>query len=67
MKRIQSRRGNGKFTRNTLENTAGLHCIWCPACRIGNPWPVGGERPEKCHDCGVELEPRADRGESVEE
>jgi hypothetical protein len=61
MKRIQARRGNGRFTRNTMENTVGLHCAvherkldgtWCGAL---NPWPVGGVPPTVCAQCGEPL------------
>ena len=35
--RIQARRGNGRFTRNTFENVMGLHVLICPnpECRLG--------------------------------
>jgi hypothetical protein len=49
--------GNGRFLRATLENTFGLSCAWCPSCRIGNPYPVGGEPAATCHACGAVLRP----------
>lgn len=61
MKRFQSRRGNGRFTANTPENTLGLHMgiherksngEWCGAF---NPSPVGQPRPAQCHACGETL------------
>jgi len=61
MRRIQARRGNGRFTRNTPENTLGLHMgiherkpdgSWCGAF---NPSPVGAPRPTHCHACGCSL------------
>jgi hypothetical protein len=55
MRRFQARRGNGRFTRNTMENTLGLHCAVCPACRRLNPSPVGEPRPTHCHACGAAL------------
>ncbi len=57
MRRFQSRRGNGRFTGNTMENTLGLHCEVCEACRSLNPWKVGESMPEKCHNCGEPLIP----------
>lgn len=69
MRRLQARRGNGRFTRNTMENTFGLHAgiherkadgSWCGAF---NPSRVGEPRPETCHACGESLiasEPRKD-------
>lgn len=62
MKRWQARRCNGRFTRNTFENTFGLHAgvherkangEWCGAF---NPSPVGEPRPTYCHACGESLE-----------
>ena len=59
--RRQARRGNGRFTRNTLENTVGLHAniherkadgTWCGAF---NPTRVGEQVPEHCHACGERL------------
>jgi hypothetical protein len=59
--RRQARRGNGRFTRNTMENTFGLHCDVCPndECRRLNPSPVGAPRPTHCHACGAALTQRA--------
>ncbi len=58
-RRFQSRRGNGRFTRNTMENTFGLHVPVCPdpACRRFNPHSVGTPAPEKCHACGAPMLP----------
>lgn len=62
MKRYQARRGGGRFTRNTPENSLGLHIAiherradgtWCGAL---NPSRVGEPRPTHCHACGELLE-----------
>ncbi|HYE88477.1 MAG TPA: hypothetical protein VEA16_19080 [Vicinamibacterales bacterium] len=62
-RRVQARRGNGRFTRNTPENTLGMHFNvherkqngeWCGAF---NPSRVGETRPTHCHACGDPLEP----------
>ena len=64
MKRYQSRRGNGRFIKNTMENTFGLHVEICPHCRICNPYKVNEPKPEKCHDCGKFLrEPEESKDE----
>jgi hypothetical protein len=55
MKRHQARKGNGRFIKNTIENTFGLHCIFCPNCGIGNPYGLAEERPSKCHSCEKDL------------
>lgn len=55
MKRWQARRGNGRFTGNTMENTFGLHCEVCPSCRALNPWKVGESAPGRCHACGADM------------
>ena len=52
MKRFQSRRGNGRFQRNTLENTFGLRANICESCRRFNPTSVGAPTPDKCAHCG---------------
>lgn len=66
MKHFQARRGNGRFTGNTMENTFGLHCEVCPnaECRRLNPSKVGEPRPEYCHACGqaLKLPPRVQEG-----
>ncbi len=54
-KRIQSRHGNGRFRRATLENTFGFSALVCAACRRFNTFKVGEARPENCHACGVPL------------
>ena len=61
-----SRQSNGRFRRATLENTFGLSCIWCPKCRIGNPYAAGSEPPENCHDCGAALQPVSECGHCYE-
>jgi hypothetical protein len=67
-KRFQARRGGGRFTRNTPENTLGLHIAICAACRTFNPYPVGEPMPATCHHCGEALvdiaakKPRAEGG-----
>jgi hypothetical protein len=67
MKRIQARRASGRFTRNTMENTFGLHVVvhehkadgtWCGGL---NPWPVGGDRPVVCRHCDEPLPPEEER------
>jgi hypothetical protein len=60
-KRFQARVGNGRFTRNTPENTMGLHIDVCPACRLLQPYGVGEPKPETCHTCGAPLTPEATR------
>lgn len=55
MKHFQARRGGGKFTRNTTENTFGFHTVVCAECRRFNTWNVGTVRPETCHACGKPL------------
>lgn len=55
MKRFQARRGNGRWTANTMENTFGLHCDVCEACRTLNPCGVGEPAPTHCHACGAPL------------
>ncbi len=61
MKRFQARVGNGRFARNTPENTLGMHFNvhgrkvngeWCGAF---NPSTLGQPLPEKCHACGEPL------------
>jgi hypothetical protein len=54
MRRYQARRGNGRWTRNTCENTFGLHVEVCPHadCRAFNPYGIGEPKPEECHRCG---------------
>ncbi len=56
-RRFQSRRGNGRFTRNTMENTFGLSVDVCPHCRRLNPRAVGEPARETCHACGQPLKP----------
>lgn len=55
MKRLQARRGSGRFTRNTLENTCGLHAGICPSCQRFNPHGVHEEAPVLCTHCGAPL------------
>lgn len=67
MRRLQARRGNGRFTRNTPENTLGLHfnihgfradgVTWCGAF---NPSKVGESRPTRCATCGDPLDGEGD-------
>jgi hypothetical protein len=61
--RRQARRGNGRFTRNTPENTFGMHIdihgykrdgTWCGAFTTS---PVGEPRPTHCQACGDPLDP----------
>lgn len=55
MKRRQTRHGDGRFKRNTLESVCGIKAPVCVECRTFNPHPVGTPRPEKCHACGAKL------------
>lgn len=57
MKRFQARRGNGRFTRNTLENTMGLTNQTCPNfdCRRLNVRGVHEAPRTHCHACGTLL------------
>lgn len=54
--RFQSRRGNGRFQRNTLENTFGLTVQVCPHCQQLNPRGVGEPKLDTCHACGKPLQ-----------
>jgi hypothetical protein len=54
-RRFQARRGNGRFTRNTMENTFGLSVDVCPHCRRFNPRPAYEKAAENCHACGKPL------------
>jgi len=54
-RRIQARRGNGRFTRNTPENTFGLHLSMCGYCGQIHPWSLGCKEPESCKSCGRSL------------
>lgn len=66
--RIQSRRGNGRFQRNTMENTFGLHVKVCPKCRSFTTYEVGEATTIRCHSCGEPLSsettPQADRDDA---
>lgn len=55
MKRFQARRGNGRFQRNTLENTMGLRAGVCPHCRSFNPSPTAEAAREFCAHCGCMI------------
>lgn len=55
MKQYRARLSNGRFTRNTLENTFGLHCDICPKCNGCIPYGVNEAPPQKCHHCGEKL------------
>lgn len=52
MSRLQARRGNGRWQRNTLENTFGLHAGICPTCNSFNPHGVTEQAPDICVHCG---------------
>lgn len=54
MKRFQARRGNGRFTRNTLENTFGIHADVC-ACGALIPYGINEAPPDACHRCGAVI------------
>lgn len=55
MKRFQARRASGRFTRNTPENTFGLHIDQCGACGRLISYPVGDAPPDACHGCGAVI------------
>ena len=55
MKRLQARGWRGRFTRNTPENTLGLHIVICPHCRAFNCSDVGKPRPLQCHTCRRDM------------
>lgn len=61
-RRFQARRGNGRFARNTMENTFGLSVEVCPweDCRRFNPRAVGERKAERCHACGRRMDGVAD-------
>lgn len=54
MRRFQARRSSGRFTRNTPENTLGLHIGVCPGrdewCGRLLPVAVGEKTPDFCED-----------------
>ena len=54
MKRIQQRRANGRFRRNTLERFAGVQALVCAACRGLNLRELGTPMPAACAQCGAE-------------
>jgi hypothetical protein len=58
MRRFQARRGNGRFTRNTLANTFGLNVEICerPACRRMTPYALGEQKPTVCQACKLPFE-----------
>jgi hypothetical protein len=58
-RRFQARIGNGRFTRNTTENTFGLSVAICPwpDCRRFNPRSVGEAPATTCHACGRSMDP----------
>jgi hypothetical protein len=64
VKRHQSRRGNGRFQRNTLENTFGLRALVCVTCRSFNTHGLGEARPTTCHACAKPLVDIADATEA---
>jgi hypothetical protein len=55
-KRIQLRRGNGRFRQTELADFGIADLRFCPHCRIGNPSVFGEPRPTVCHDCGKPLD-----------
>lgn len=54
-RRFQARRHNGRYQRNTLENTVGLHAGICEACHRFNPHGVTEVPPDVCEHCGAPL------------
>ena len=65
MKPRQARRRNGRFVRNTPENTLGIHIDICPRCRRLNTWDRGSPAPTNCHACGAPL--NEDRDEETKD
>lgn len=55
MRRLQARRGNGRWQRNTMENTFGLHAGICPRCGSFNPHGLNEEAPLLCKHCDEPL------------
>ena len=55
MKRFQSRRGGGQFTRNTMENTFGLHVDVCESCRSFVPYSINEAPPNACPRCSAVI------------
>lgn len=55
MGRFQARRRNGRFTRNTLENTFGITAEVCPRCRQIIPRGLDEPKPQSCPTCGADL------------
>ena len=56
MKRLQARKRNGRFTRNTLENTFGLSVEPCRHCRsLANVHGINEPAPVVCVSCGENL------------
>jgi len=55
--RFQQRRRNGRFTRNTLENTFGITVDLCSAteCRRLTTRNVGVPSSGKCWACGAPV------------
>jgi hypothetical protein len=50
--RFQARRGNGRWQRNTMENTFGLHVDVCESCRAFVSYSISEAPPDACHRCG---------------
>ena len=58
MNKLQARRSNGRWTKNTLQNTFGLDTIICKNCGAIHPYNSRDPReikPNKCRDCGFEF------------
>jgi hypothetical protein len=55
---VSRRRGNGRFTRNTLANTFGLNVEICerPACWRMTPYALGEQKPTVCQACKLPFE-----------
>ena len=60
MKRFQARRGSGRFTRNTLENTFGFSAPICAECNGFNTVDRGQPMPTTCRQCGKPFRERDD-------
>lgn len=62
-RRFQARVPSGRFTRNTMENTFGLHCDVCSGCRGFLTYGVNELPPAACPRCGeIQVRERCAHG-----
>jgi hypothetical protein len=63
MGRLQSRRSNGRWRRNTLANMFGLEVVICPKCHGCNPYRLRPPEPvpTTCGQCGAALSVEEDK------